>query len=76
MGHTADRPPRPSRRQSGTATGQVPFSPLWQPPRMISARSKNPDAVTLLKTRTCPGCAGVRIRHVRRIFKSAAIFHL
>jgi len=75
MGNTANRYPRTARRNRGTATGQVPFSPLWQPRRIIAGRSKHPDAVTLLKERTCPACTTLRIRTIKRVFRTATLFH-
>lgn len=65
MGHTMMRYARPTRRLCGSATGQVPFTPLWQPARLMP-RIRRHAALTLQQPATCR--SSVQLRRVKRIF--------
>jgi len=67
MGHTMSRYARPTRRQCGFATGQVPFTPLWQPTRLVP-RIRRHATPTLQQPVTCR--SSVRIRRIKRIFRA------
>jgi len=68
MGHTISPHARPPHRSGGTATGQVPFSPLWQPNRLL-LRVRRRGVVTLQQPTAC-FASTVRIRRIKRIFRA------
>ena len=74
MGHTMSRYARPTRRLSGTATGQVPFSPLWQPNRLL-LRVRRHGLVTLEQP-TLSYAPAARLRSVKRIFRTSSFVQL
>lgn len=65
---------RPARRFDAHPTGQVPFSPLWQPRRLL-LRVRRHGVVTL-EQHSVYDTAVVRMRTVKRIFKSSAFTQL
>lgn len=66
MGHSMLRYPRPARRLNGTATGQVPFSPLSQPSRLVPRVRRH--GIVWFKRPTVSYTSTVRLRPVKRIF--------
>jgi hypothetical protein len=74
MGHTISRHARPPRRRSGTATGQVTFSPLWQPNRLL-LRIRRHGMVTLEQP-TISYVSAVQLRSVKRIFRTSTFGQL
>lgn len=66
MGHSMLRYPRPARRLSGTATGQVPFSPLSQPNRLVARVRRH--GVVWFRRPTVTYASSVKLRSVKRIF--------
>jgi len=74
MGHTISRHARPTRRFDTRATGQVSFSPLWQPRRLL-LRVRRHGVVTLEQPRVS-SAASVRLRSAKRIFTASPITHL
>lgn len=74
MGHTMLRYPRPARRLSGTATGQVFFSPLWRPNRLM-LRVRRHGLVTLEQPTVCYS-PSARLRSVKRIFRTGTYVQL
>lgn len=73
MGHIMSRHARPARRL-GSATGQVPFSPLWQPRRLL-LRVRRHGVVTLEQPSACAGPA-IHVRPVKRIFRTSSFTQL
>lgn len=74
MGHTISRHARPARRFDAHPTGQVPFSPLWQPRRLL-LRVRRHGVVTL-EQNSAYSTSVVRLRSVKRIFRSSAFTQL
>lgn len=73
MGHYMMRHARPTRRQCGTATGTVPFSPLWKPDRLL-LRVRRHGIVTLEQPTVCH--VSLRLRGVKRIFRNGQYIRL
>lgn len=73
MGHIMSRQSRPARRL-GSATGQVPFSPLWQPRRLL-LRVRRHGVVTLEQS-SAYRATSVHIRSVKRIFRTSTFTQL
>lgn len=74
MGHIMSQHARPARRLSGSATGQVPFSPLWQPNRLL-LRVRRHGIITLEQPTICCASA-VKLRSVKRIFRASPMIQL
>lgn len=74
MGHSMSRYARPPRRSRNGATAQVPFSPLWQPNRLM-LRIRRQGMVTLEQP-TISYASAVRLRSVKRIFRAGTMTEL
>lgn len=74
MGHTISRHARPARRYEANAAGQVPFSPLWQPQRLL-LRVRRHGVVTLEQP-ALSSVSSIRLRSAKRIFRATSFTQL
>lgn len=69
MGHTMLRYARPGSRNGASATGDVPFTPLWQPRRLLLRVRRH--GVVVLQQPPVSRIASMRLRSAKRIFRAS-----